>query len=322
MSSKFFPNLDPSFDKFNPEAIPQEWFESETYDENGQYHSYDDKPALAIEYSTTYSTYFRWYNHGVIEREGNKPPIISVKKDEYVTYNANEEEHSFGENPSYIHRPSSALRVQEELWVEWSHNGLHNRDGDLPSRCIYTKDKIILEAYYLKGVLSRLGGKPARLQETTKTWKVNNIAHNSTGPELEQYDEKGNFIYARNALYGVFMSKKLFDKINDFQLDHKIPLWVAFLYELGMITEEDLLFVKSDEKQWESNLPMSWLIRYYHLDEQVCRKKLVHLKKSKIILDFDIEMRIAGFLKSIMEIVKIEEQDTSSTLSEEGKRHD
>lgn len=321
MSSKFFPNLHANFDNLNPEAIPQEWLEPDTYDENGQLHSYDDKPAMKVEYADNTAVFFKWYNHGIIGRQGNKPPIVSAKQSTYITYNAEEEEHSFDGKPSYIYEVHPGTLDEPQLWLEWSANGLPHRDEDLPAKCIYTKDKLTLEAYYSNGTLTRFGGKPASVKKTEKLWRIHNVPHNANGPEFEKYSKYGSLVHDKYALYGVSMSQELYNEISDYHLTNRAPLWVAFLHKLDFITEEQLSFAEGDDKQWENSLPDAWLIRCYGLNEQACMEKLEQLKISKTILDFDMEIWITGFLKTITEITKLEKQNDVASSSEKGKRH-
>jgi hypothetical protein len=100
---------------------------SQTYDSNHELHSYNDQPALAstITTSSTSSMVYQWFSHGVPYRADGKPfTIVRQNKDKVMTYDENNEYHSFNDQPAIVitNKDNSLNIIVKNYWYSHGYN--------------------------------------------------------------------------------------------------------------------------------------------------------------------------------------------------------
>jgi hypothetical protein len=265
---KHFSNFSERFKHYNPDAIPSEWGAGEkTFDENGLLHSYDDKPICAemITKSNTIIMAYTWYSHGLPYREGDKPVRIIVNNRQYETYNENLNLHSFDDQPSMISWEKSGHKYFN---FNWHTNGVLDRENDLPAH-VEGIDSVIEEKYYSNGSIHRSKSLPALKTYALSTWMVQGYLHNPDGAAGARHDYvEQKMVPSIHALYGVAISKKLFDEVKAFQVETNIPLWVSFLTLVGFISKENLKNFMQPDGFWNPQVPSAWVIRSWGITEE------------------------------------------------------
>lgn len=192
---KHFANLPESLEQHNPETICLEDFPfEETQDENGQYHSFNDQPALIYSIEDE-NQIFIWYNHGVISREDNKPSMIVTSKTKYATSNSSQQLHSFNDDPAEMQFYYG--QSGKSLYVTWMKNGELHRENNLPAIIVFSSPLTgstvwskVKEQYYLNGELHRGMGEPAYSGDDSKKWVIFGGLHNQDGFALEGYSDE------------------------------------------------------------------------------------------------------------------------------------
>jgi hypothetical protein len=283
--SKFFKSLPENLEQYNPEAIPKEWHGEKTFDEEGKLHSYNDLPIkvktdqvmennfLLEDETKEEADEFRWYKHGKLYREGNKPPVIQVTESSYATLNEDQEYHSYEGKPANIITPN---RVHSYL-ISWWYYGKYHRKGNLPADIVCdTNGSIEIESYYTHGVAHRENNLPCYVTPNSKAWMVQGIRHNSEGPGEVTHDTNSyNWI-----LYGVDVTKKAFTEIKALSNTTNMPIWGAFLLSLELVTQDHLKpFMNSDGK-WETSLPSSWILNCWNITENTVTNRSDELEVS------------------------------------------
>jgi hypothetical protein len=297
---KLFPVMPDECEHFNPEVFPSEWFDSQgdlifTFDENGEFHSYNDAPAFADTKSKNKRN-FMWYNHGVLERKNGLAPFIYIENDvdriTYMTSLDGKTAHSFNGFPSKIYYYSK----NEQFKFFWHNNGQPHRENSLPVNLFFSEKKF--QSEQVKGNASDY-----------KIWKVCGVIHNVNGPA-----EIGNPIL-KNAqskivstddyfLYGIALRKSLFEEVKVYQTKTSVPLYASLLSALGVISEESLDVLKSGELK----VPITWLTRYWGLTDELLDEKLIRLSQSNPMFSYARKFISPRPLTDLITVVTFEEQ--------------
>lgn len=108
---------------------------SQTYDFHNELHSYNDQPALASIVATPNSSsmIYQWFSHGVPYRaEGEPFTVVQQNKDTIMTYDENNEYHSFCDKPAVIvkNKDDSLNTIVKKYWY---NHGLNIRGNFQPT---------------------------------------------------------------------------------------------------------------------------------------------------------------------------------------------
>ena len=263
--------------QYNPPAVKNTDFSQvNTVDENGRNHSYDDKPALIINLNSKFSPEeFYWYSHGELYRAENKAHGIRASSTTYETLNEKEKLHSYNGSPAYIDYDKNA----DNLWIQWYENGKLHRADDLPALMVIENGKISEEIFYKNGVPHRGNGLPAQIEQDFTAWIVEGGVHNVKQVAVKEYDH-GNgrtHIYKKWGLYGVLIPENVFNSTLAYHGKRQVPLWVAFLRVLNIVTETDIDSFMDMNDTWDAQVPTDWLLRAWGITDEKFKKKINQL---------------------------------------------
>lgn len=278
--SKHFTNFPPEFEQYNPEALPVEWdSEENTFDKQGNPHSYNDKPLLILGKApkkkatgiyALQNYYYSWYKHGKSWRADNKPITILINDQKYATYDKDLKLHSYDDAPAEI----TWNAKYDELKLVWYIHGVVHREKDLPSIIDRRAKKEVLEKYYWHGVIHRANSLPAEIKPDSKTWMVQKALHNSEGPAFvgkHSFEKEDN---CRWGLYGVILYEELFDEVKSCERETGAPLWAAFLTTLGFLTKEDLIMFMQEFDLENTSIPKTWVLRVWGITSETFDTKI------------------------------------------------
>jgi hypothetical protein len=313
---KFFKRLPPAFEQFNPEAVTAYRLPYEnTVDEQGLLHSFNDEPAT-VAYSATSQLVLTWYHHGQISRPNNKPCRIVCTKDFYSTLNANNEVHSYAGNPSSIRRSNS----DSNFSFDWRENGELHREEDLPANIIWADGKILTVRYAKNGKGHRDNGRPAAISTYSKVWLTCGQLHNRHGFALDEKDNTTHASRLKYGLYGVKLQKETFKKVKAYHSAKEVPLWAAFLYELGLLTDDMMLSLKGNTSILDYSVPTSWKLRSLGVTNEKFKKAVADKYKGQDGFGFyRMEFPELMQLDALVNVVEYEEKMEEE--NEQGKRH-
>lgn len=154
--------------------IPPTEFQDKHYyfwtDNRGQYHRYNDLPAVIV-YEAHIIKYY-WFIHGKAHRKGDKPSVIKTERN--------------GDFNALLFR-------HDETFLEYYKHGVLHRDGDNPALFYNSGKKIWVK----NGMLHREGDKPAVLSETHIGYYKNGMVHRE-GNQPAFIVNKSHSIYYRN----------------------------------------------------------------------------------------------------------------------------
>lgn len=303
--SKYFQGLPAEFEQYNPEAVTDYKLPySDTFDEQGLLHSYNDKPAT-VNYSSTSQLVLTWYHHGVISRAENKPCRIACTKDYYSTLNENNEVHSFADLPSGIRVSNSNANYS----LDWRKDGKLHRDGDLPSNIIWAQGHISFLRYAKNGKGHRDDGLPAAVSDYNETWLIRGQLHNKYGVAIEEYDKQNSVATSQYSLYGVKMQEESFTRIQAYHISEQVPFWVAFLHELGLLTDETAISLKGDTSIFSYSVPTSWKLRSLGITNEKYKKAVNEKSKSQNFQGFHrMEFPELTQLDAAIEVIEYEQE--------------
>jgi hypothetical protein len=267
--SKFFSDLPPELEQYNPDDFIQELnltsfnepLHLNTFDEEGRFHSYDDFPSVIKGTGGNFS--LRWHQHGVLARDENKPLYIKKYKTHWGTYDNKGHLHSYNDMPAEI-----ASNVDEFIFT-WANHGNRERNGDNPS-VIRVDDISGQRAFYFKNnVYHRPHDLPAIEEYGSKFWVILGSLHNEKGPAKITLFSGSTPVERKNwYLYGIYMSEEQFEQICSYQKVHNTPLWVAFLHKFKLIDEKVITHFMDEDGIWNANLPTSWLLQALDVTEE------------------------------------------------------
>lgn len=275
--SRFFKKFPKTLEQYNPELLNLD-SASETFDKEGHLHSFDDIPALTIDRSLGKKQAY-WYSHGQPYRANDKP--VSIYCDDNYYYRTNNDQklmQTYGDKPSYIEFSNN------RLLLTWTDKGTLHRTGDLPAEVIWrTFDSTEFfylsdENYIENGEKHRGGNLPASSTDTSQDWYVRDVAHNTQDAShtLVNDDKSVTQLWT---LYGVGVSKKVFDAFKQVEQDNNVPSWVAFLVFFEVLQQKDLEALCDNTGSWDSNLPLPWVLRSLGLTNDIFLKKFDKFRK-------------------------------------------
>lgn len=133
-------------------------FGDDEYYYNGQLHRDGDLPAL----TNNRGKIQRYYKHGVMTREGDKPSEYYYGDIKYTN------------DKGEIHRENGPAIITTDGIQKWYFNGKLHRDGDLPA--VYNKDMTVVK-YYKHGNIHRDGDLPAIINNGSTSYCRNGEYH-------------------------------------------------------------------------------------------------------------------------------------------------
>ncbi len=144
---------------------------TQTLNENGMVHSFDDNPAYIL-FNLTYTTY-EWYTDGRRHREGDKParinrfssPPNTIKCSWYINDKLHRDNDQFAEYMSF--------QTLGQEYFYWYQNGVKHRENDNPAviaRSLSTQ-QITGRIWFYNGVQHRQLGKPSCITGTEIKYK-------------------------------------------------------------------------------------------------------------------------------------------------------
>lgn len=255
---KHFADFPKELEQYNPELLQVSDFANlKTFDEQGQFHSFDDKPAHIVEASPdNLENEFFWYKNNKINREGNKPPIADARVGiSYVTYNDKYQRHSYNDLPSTIicYYSTQTTSINDSFQLDWHQNDRWHRDNNKPASIITRQGKIIEASYYIKGVRHNENG-PARTGNYGSLW----------------------------SLFEVDIPEKAFISIMNYKKEENVPLWVAFLCVLEVVVKDEVDALRDESNRWNTKLPLEWQLRVLGVTNETLKTRINNNSSFKI----------------------------------------
>jgi hypothetical protein len=247
---KHFTNFPEELEQYNPEALQVSDFANlETFDEQGQFHSFNDQPAHIVKGSIdNLENEFFWYKNNKIHREGDKPPIADARVDiSYATYNDQYQRHSYNDLPSNIicYGPNQKTSMNDSFHLDWHKDDKWHRDNGKPASIMIKQGEIIQTTHYIKGV-----------------------QHNENGPA--HFGKKGSSW----TLFGVTLPEKAFLSIISYQKEENVPLWVAFLCVLEVVVKDYVDTLRDESNHWNIKLPLEWQLRFLGVTNETLKTRI------------------------------------------------
>jgi hypothetical protein len=302
---KWFQSLPAVLEQYNPEDKFNSFNELETFDENGKYHSYNDEPSLVV-YDGN-GKLFCWHSHGEIFREDDKPASIRVSPVFYRTYDANNNLHSYDGMPSVINIIRYSLT--KTITAGWLEHGIFHRTGDLPAEIttyqVHGQGSNQVEkpeeSYFEHGVFHRANNKPARKREHGDEWHVLGHLHNDKGIAIGLANNHES-VDNEWALFGVRLTQEDYQQIKSFQHRRRAPLWLSFLYVIGLVDYTQVTFVLNKTNNFEA-LPINWVLHMLGLTDMIYNEHITTFSASSTIWKQETPS-----LKAIEEITEFNKQ--------------
>jgi hypothetical protein len=301
--SKFFDNFPEAFEQYNPEFDFTDTPDSETRDENGEYHSYEDKPSLIFSESRGSGVKnLYWHSHGRVSRKGNKFSHLSVSEGIYYsTYDSNDNIHSFNNQPGEVFYDSTRQRFSITFYQE---NELHRENGEPAQYTFDENGTFVSEEYYEDGLSHRGKGLPSSLKNyeeaITRRWMVKGFAHNENGPFYSFRSNHDNQNSCEWALYNVSLKEFRFNTIKSIQEEIDAPLWLAFLRGFELVSEAQVNFVL--DNNFHNELPLDWNLKTLGITNEFFDSKMCKLQKEP-----EAYIKTAP-LKALLDITKFNNQ--------------
>lgn len=248
--------------------------------------SYEDQTVLSILKEIGKASLYEDY--GSVEPAS----IVITNKYLYETFDENNKLHSYNGLPaSILYRET--FNVFDFLWYE--HGVLHRESG-LP---------VIIRESRLMCHLAEGDFLDKLVNEETACF-VRGHLHNRHGFATSLSTQKKPSNSHAWALYGLQVSKKTFSKAIQYHKAKKVPLWVAFLRIIGMVSEDSIRLFKDDDNIWDASLPLLWVLRAWGIDEETFETKCDELKGTEFFqedsyinrLTFDGIVKVAEYEKS------------------------
>jgi hypothetical protein len=270
--SKHFMKFPFGLDEYNPPKLNgKDFTKNETLDKNEKYHSFNDKPSL-ITKSNLYmdSEEFYWHSHGKLYRKGNRAPIIFSSPTFYITNDENSNLHSYEGKPAYL--CSIKDKNEDALLLKWYSAGKLHRNDDFPALLAITDGEFSEEIFYKNDVLHRGNGLPAQHESTFTAWVVEGGVHNISKPAILKRSLDQLHLGSQWGLYGVSITESVFDATISYHVKRQVPLWVAFLHTLNIITTADISNFANIFNNWDTQLPLEWLLRAWGVTDEKFKK--------------------------------------------------
>lgn len=275
---KLFSNLPDEFEQYNPDNSYLDFVKDfATYDENGLLHSYDDEPSSLKIDRYGYKT-FTWHSHGDLQRN-DKPAYVQINNFLYNTFDSDGRSHSFNGMPSKI-------SIQDdEVLMEWTEHGIPHRLDDKPAFLAKGPKSNPRYIYYNMGKTHRANNQPALANEKHTLWQVEGFNHNATGPSRIGLN-KDEYIKPKIwHLYDVHLQEETFLAIKNFEAEKAVPLWVAFLYILHVIQDEEVNLFLDESSAWNNIFPVKWILRSWGITDKNYNERIVKLHANEWLVD-------------------------------------
>jgi hypothetical protein len=294
---KFFRTMPPMLEQYNPEDTFADYTSDYvTCDEDGYLQSYDDKPSSVVNIPSTDTRAMTWHSRNKVCRE-KESPHLNMSPSKFLTHDDNGLLHSFNG------MPSKTKCGQSIVWLEWhNHGGLH-RDAGLPAAICANKDKILESSYYEDGKLHRGDNQPADVSLQSSLWYVKGWQHNAKG-----YSEinKGSGtrlapLYKAWHLYDIRLSEEKFNSVKAFETEKGVPLWVAFLWKLDFIHDDELSLFLNESGAWDGVFPINWVLKCWGITDEVFKAKV----KELYVME-DRDFGSIAYLDALLEISEFE----------------
>ena len=300
---KWFSNMPPELEKYNPDSFKNYEISTSTYDEFGKFHSYDDEPSY-VDFRGSHSL-ISWYSHGILLRGVQLYPDES-----FITFQVNRQVHSFDDKPSSINYDAKYNRFD----LKWNHNGELHRENDLPALIQWESGHSqahLTEYYYEYGDLHREGGKPAVNKYMKTEWLVYGSLHRIDGQATVYKKNTSERSKRHWGLYGLEMEKRTFDSIFAYKNAAQVPLWVAALYVFRLINEDKIDAFRNDSGAWELTVPLTWALHLWEVDDTTLLKSIHELRAE----DFDVWVtrgtsKPSSPVEKFMKIITLEEKNS------------
>lgn len=309
---KHFQKLPAEFEAYNPELIEVDnLFYYETHDENGKLHSFDDKPAQV--YSHLGFCKIFWYHHGIIFRPDNKPYGLTVSKETYATLDQNQKLHSYNGMPSMINKYDF---TDDSYSFDWQEHGVPHREEDFPASVIWNEGQIGRIRYTKHGQDHRENGLPAFIGPRDKRWFIRGQLHNAdTTAYYEARDYESYEEVFKYGLYGVMIPKELFEKIKAYAGSKQVPLWVSFLRNFELITDEAAQSLSTGFASLDRSVPLAWLLRGFGITHDNFTSSINQTYKTNASFGFYKRRKTSeAHLQSFADVVEFEETEKRNKL--------
>jgi hypothetical protein len=320
---KHFDDFHPQWEQYNPERmIGGATGITNTFDENGQLHSFDDKPSSITSVGHHNISYeLEWRSHGKLFREEGKPFRVVFSKTHYATYNEHWTSHSFNDQPSLID-----ISGEGYTRLIWHKDELEHRENDKPAIVTWNFSRFNkgsrrfygLKKFYLVNELAhRSHGKPAVETDDPKSgefaWLVEGVYHNLQGPATLYKAVPGQPPTRIWSLYGIALTERYFHKIKELKKVKQVPCWVAVLLVLKFIDDEHLAPFMTKDNLWEPNVSTNWLFHFWGLNDEMFQAKMKiwekEIKKPGTLYEQHFAKKQLLDLESFLKVIKSDEAD-------------
>lgn len=325
---KFFTDVPAVLDRYNPEAIPVEWYANpDSYDDEDEedqkirdgyveeiLHSYHDLPIVVSRIPNLKTLLpsgidedgdheFHWYDDGKISRPGDNPSIIKAMGNLYSTLDENGDLHSYNGMPASF----AVVGNSETYLLDWYEHGKLHRENDLPSTITFNnKGSVEVESYWYKGNPHRSSNLPCEITPDSETWMVKGVMHNAESYADAMYDMD----VFQWALYGTRLSEEAFTQIRTLSDETRMPIWVAFLVSFRVISSDHVNVFMNSDKKWETDVPVSWILNCWNINKEMFESKVEELKNvdnaTSRFYDFK---KVKIHYESFMQVLKSEAKD-------------
>jgi hypothetical protein len=104
-------------------------------------------------------------------------------------------------------------------------------------------------------------------------WSLHKDLHNSNGPSRMKGSQSKKEWY----LYDVRLSQETFNNVKIFETEKAVPLWVAFLYVLNVIQDDELELFLKESGSWDTNFPINWVLKIWNVTDENFHNKVIDL---------------------------------------------
>lgn len=299
--SKLFRYMPPVFEAYNPDdTFADLTFDYVTRNKKGYLHSFNDEPSSVANTVKKEEKTMTWHSNGKVHRE-NESPHINLSPTRFLTHDSQGLKHSFNG------MPGKTTSGELMTWLEWyDHGGLH-REGDLPALLCANQDKILEYSYFEHDLLHRANNQPADVSVFSEAWYVKGWQHNAKGHSYIN-NEENSYSYLKNSetwhLYDVELTAETFEAIKNFEAEQMVPLWVAFLYKLEIIHDEEISLFLDEANSWDTTFPVKWVLKSWGVNEDDFQIQVRNLYRRE---ELDIYGRI--HFEALQQIIEFEKEN-------------
>jgi hypothetical protein len=314
--AKCFVSMPSELEQYNPDALKlddncDEWFQ-EVLDENEEQHSYDGKPSNIQKVNKSNSMQAFWHSHGELIR-----CAYMVPNESFATSDSKDQLHSYDDAPAEIRYVSH----YNEFELKWRNHGVIHRENDLPALVRWNKPEGHAKAryeeyYYVNGELHREDAKPAIDGLIKKEWFVYGGLHKVDGPACLFTKKAPGRSKRQWGLYGLEMEKRTFDSVLTYQYKTKVPLWVALLYIIGVVTEDKISVFQNESGTWDLTVPLTWVLHLWNVNDDILSQAVHNLRDENYDVWFTQNpSKPSSPTERLMKIVALEEIVVTPTVT-------